>query len=650
MGVTRHPRMVSRPRYRRQIGRRPPDATPPGDAPSVASMRRVAITGLGAVTPVGNDLQSTWDALVAGRSGVDVIRSFDASDFPVNIAAEVKDFDPSNAMPAKEVRRTWNDVHFAVAAAARGGGRCGARRRRPLAHRRHHRKRDGRPALHAPAAANPRGARLGPGLAPLAPEHAGRHLHEPRRDRCSAPAGSTTRPSLACATGTHAIGEAAAAIARGQADVMLAGATESSMVPIILAGFCAMRALVDGARRPGRRLAAVRRDPRRLRDGGGRGRARPRGARATPGRAARGSTPRSSATAPRTTPTTSRTPHPESIGVIEMMRDALERAGMQPDEIDYINAHGTSTPYNDAAETPAIKQVFGDHAYKMAISSTKSMIGHLFGAAGARRGAGDGAHDPPRRHPADHQPTDTPTPSATSTTCPNVARDRRRAHRALELHGPRRPQRVPDPAPRGVTDERIRVVGGARAPGRPVPGVVAASWRAIPVRGSWSGSCRAGPDGAAVIEGRAGNRHTRSTDEKTVPDTEFSPEAGAREGRGRAHAEHGVDQPVVLGLLGVMKLSRCVSSCTWSTVRPVSRAIISSIRRWSARISRARISTSVAWPSKPRRVALVDHASWSWAAPSACPSRRPPAASRPSTSPSRSRSSATSERTYCIAS
>ena len=96
---------------------RPADATRPGGAPSVASMRRVAITGLGAVTPVGNDLRSTWDALVAGRSGVDVIRSFDATDFPVNIAAEVKDFDPSKAMPAKEVRRTWNDVHFAVSAA-----------------------------------------------------------------------------------------------------------------------------------------------------------------------------------------------------------------------------------------------------------------------------------------------------------------------------------------------------------------------------------------------------------------------------------------------------------------------------------------------------------------------------------------------------
>src|SRR5204863_9579256 len=109
--------MVSRTRYRRHACPVPHCATPPADAPSVASMRRVAITGLGAVTPVGNDLQSTWDALVAGRSGVDVIRSFDASDFPVNIAAEVKDFDPLNAMPAKVVRRTWNDVHFAVSAA-----------------------------------------------------------------------------------------------------------------------------------------------------------------------------------------------------------------------------------------------------------------------------------------------------------------------------------------------------------------------------------------------------------------------------------------------------------------------------------------------------------------------------------------------------
>ena len=156
------------------------------------------------------------------------------------------------------------------------------------------------------------------------------------------------------------------------------------------------------------------------------------------------------------------TPHPESIGVIEMMRDALERAGMRPDEVDYINAHGTSTPYNDAAETQAIKQVFGDHAYRMAISSNKSMIGHLFGAAGAVEALATALTHPPRRHPADDQPPP-PRPGVRPRLRPERGPHRRRPHRPLELDGPRRPQRVPDPAPRGVTGERIRVVEAAYA-------------------------------------------------------------------------------------------------------------------------------------------------------------------------------------------
>ena len=186
----------------------------------------------------------------------------------------------------------------------------------------------------------------------------------------------------ACATGTHAIGEAAAAIARGQADVVLAGATESSMVPMILAGFCAMRALVDGgddpagASRPfdATRAGFVMAEGAAVLVLEELEHAQARGARIYAEIVGYGASNDAYHIA---------TPHPESIGVIEMMRDALERAGIAPDEVDYINAHGTSTPYNDAAETQAIKQVFGDHAYRMAISSNKSMIGHLFGAAGA---------------------------------------------------------------------------------------------------------------------------------------------------------------------------------------------------------------------------------------------------------------------------
>jgi 3-oxoacyl-[acyl-carrier-protein] synthase II len=186
----------------------------------------------------------------------------------------------------------------------------------------------------------------------------------------------------ACATGTHAIGEAAAAIGRGQADVILAGATESAMLPIILAGFCAMRALVDGRDDPAAasRPFDLTRSGFVMAEGAGvvvleeLDRARRRGARIYGEVVGYGASNDAYHVA---------TPHPESIGVIEMMRDALSRSGMDASEVDYINAHGTSTPYNDAAETLAIKTVFGAHAHRMAVSSNKSMFGHLFGAAGA---------------------------------------------------------------------------------------------------------------------------------------------------------------------------------------------------------------------------------------------------------------------------
>ena len=219
----------------------------------------------------------------------------------------------------------------------------------------------------------------------------------------------------ACATGTHAIGEAAAAIARDQADVVLAGATESSMVPIILAGFCAMRALVDGRDDPAgaSRPFDATRAGFVMAEGAGvlvleeLERARARGARIYAEIVGYGASNDAYHIA---------TPHPESIGVIEMMRDALERAGMRPDEVDYINAHGTSTPYNDAAETQAIKA---------GVRRPRLPDGHLVQQVDDRppvrrgrggRGAGDGAHDPPRRDPADDQPPPRPTRSATSTT------------------------------------------------------------------------------------------------------------------------------------------------------------------------------------------------------------------------------------------
>jgi 3-oxoacyl-[acyl-carrier-protein] synthase II len=343
-------------------------------------MRRVAITGVGAVTPLGNDAASTWDALVAGRSGVDFIRSFDADAFPVNIAAEVKDFDPGQAMSPKEVRRTPSDVHFGVAAAMEAAQDAGLVVDDP--------KRVGvvigsvmgglSYTLRQQAILEERGwERVSPHWLPnTLVDTTTSHVATMLGAR-----GLNYATESACATGTHAIGEAAAAIVRGQADVILAGATESAMLPIVLAGFCAMRALVDGRDDP---AAASR--PFDLTRAGfvmaeGAGvlvleeleRARSRGAGIYCELLGYGASNDAYHVA---------TPHPDSIGVIEMMHAALETSGIEAAEIDYINAHGTATPYNDAAETQAIKAVFGDHARKMAISSNKSMFGHLFGAAG----------------------------------------------------------------------------------------------------------------------------------------------------------------------------------------------------------------------------------------------------------------------------
>jgi 3-oxoacyl-[acyl-carrier-protein] synthase II len=344
-------------------------------------MRRAVITGLGAVTPVGNDVPTTWANLVAGRSGVDVISRFDASDYPVTIAAEVKGFDATTAMPVKEARKTGLVVHYGVAAALEAA-------------------RDSGFELTDPSRA---GVIIGSAVGGL-PQILEQHevLQQRGRERVSPHwlpnmLVDTTTSHVAtqlgwrgvnyaivsaCASGSHAIGDAAQVVQRGQADVILAGGTESAIVPLILAGFCSMRALADGrddpaaASRPfdatrsgfvmaeGAAVVLVEELEHALR----------RGAKVYCEVIGYGASNDAFHVA---------TPHPESIGVIEMMRAALASAEVSPQEIDYINAHGTSTPYNDSAETLAIKTVFGDHAHKLAVSSLKSMIGHLFGAAGA---------------------------------------------------------------------------------------------------------------------------------------------------------------------------------------------------------------------------------------------------------------------------
>ncbi len=344
-------------------------------------MRRVVITGLGAVTPLGLDAPSTWDSAVSGRSGVGWIEAFDASDYPVRIAAEVRGFDPGDLVPPKEARRMDRNVLLAVSAAKEAWDDAGL---------------DGVDPARVGILV---GSAIG-GIATIVEQQQVFAERGPDRvspffipsvlvDTASGQIaiqlglkGQNFAPVSACATGSTAIGEAAASIRRGQADVVLAGGTEAPITPLILAGFCAMRGLVAEEKDP--TLASRPFDATRAGFVMGEGAcilvleelesARARGATMYAEVLGYGASNDAYHMA---------APDPDSVGVVEMMRNALARGGVKPDDVDYINAHGTSTPLGDLAETKAIKEVFGDHAYELAVSSTKSVMGHTFGAAGA---------------------------------------------------------------------------------------------------------------------------------------------------------------------------------------------------------------------------------------------------------------------------
>jgi len=344
-------------------------------------MRRVAVTGLGAVTPLGNDAPSTWRAAVSGESGIDFIKSFDASEFPVRIAAEVKGFEPGDIVSVKEARRLDRNVLLAVAAAVEA-------------------KEDAGLNGYDPARAGVVfGSAIGGFLGIMEQSHI---LDERGPDRVSpyfipsvlvdsasgqiaislGMRGPNYAPVSACATGSHAVGEGAEIIRRGDADVILAGGTEACMHPLILAGFCAMRGLAAEDEHPPRASRPF--DATRAGFVMGEGAcvlaledldaARKRGAKVYAEVLGYGASNDAYHMA---------APDPAFVGVAEMMRAALARARVDPSDVDYVNAHGTSTPLGDLAETKALKDVFGDHAYELAVSSTKSMTGHCFGAAGA---------------------------------------------------------------------------------------------------------------------------------------------------------------------------------------------------------------------------------------------------------------------------
>jgi 3-oxoacyl-[acyl-carrier-protein] synthase II len=347
-------------------------------------VRRTVVTGLGAVTPIGNDAPSTWRAALAGESGIDFIRSFDASGFPVRIAAEVKDFDPSGVASPKDVRKLDRNVLLALGAAKEAVEDAGLNGFDPA--------RVGIVfgsaiggfigIMEQSEVLRERGPeRVSPNFLPnVLVDSASGQLAISLGIR-----GPNYAVVSACATGSHAIGEAAELVRRGDADAVLAGGTEACMHPLILAGFCAMRGLVAEDEHPPRASRPF--DATRAGFVMGEGAcvlvveeleaARARGAPIYAEVLGYGASNDAHHMAQ---------PDPESVGVAEMMQAALRRAGVEPARVGYINAHGTSTPLGDAAETKAIKDVFGEHAYRMAVSSTKSVMGHCFGAAGAIEG------------------------------------------------------------------------------------------------------------------------------------------------------------------------------------------------------------------------------------------------------------------------
>ncbi len=344
--------------------------------------KRVAITGVGVVSPIGTGAQAFWNALMEGRSGVHRISAFDPSAFDCQIAAEVPDFDPSPFMDRKEIRRNDRFVHFAVAATRMALEDAGF--------------------AITPRNADQIGVIIGTGIGGARTwEDAHQTLLERGPGKVSpffvpmmiinmasgivsilvGARGPNFSVVSACATGGHAIGEAFRLIQRGDVLAMICGGTEAGVTPLSLAGFCTMKAMSTRNDAPERAMRPfdAQRDGFVMGEGAGIllledwEHAERRGAHIYAEMAGYGM----SADAYHITQ-----PDPEGDGAARAMQRAIDDAGLEPAQIGYINAHGTSTPYNDKFETLAIKRVFGDQARRVPVSSTKSMTAHLLGAAG----------------------------------------------------------------------------------------------------------------------------------------------------------------------------------------------------------------------------------------------------------------------------
>ena len=346
------------------------------------SRRRVVVTGLGMLTGLGNDVESTWAGIVAGRSGISLIEHFDTSNFPTRFAGTLKNFNVEDYMPAKEARRVDDFVQYGIAAGSQAlkdsglaitpenAGRIGVSVGSgigglPAIERSHSLLLEGGVRKISPFFVPGSIINMTAGL--LAMNHGLK--------------GPNIALATACTTGSHCIGLAARMIAYGDADAMLAGGTEKASSPLGIGGFCASRALSTRNDNP---QAASRpwdrdRDGFVLADGAGivmleeYEHAKARGARIYAeliGFGMSGDAYHMTA------------PSEDGSGAASAMRNALRDAGINPGQVDYINAHGTSTPAGATAESIAVERVFGDDALKVPVSSTKSMVGHLLGAAG----------------------------------------------------------------------------------------------------------------------------------------------------------------------------------------------------------------------------------------------------------------------------
>jgi len=346
-------------------------------------MRRVVITGIGAVSPLGIGNAANWDALVRGQSGIGLITRFDASDLPVKVAGEVKGFNAEDFIDKKEVKKMDLFIQYAMAAA-------------------HYAMEDSGLVINDENAERV-GVLVGAGLGGLPTiEKYHNVLNESGYRKITpffipmliinlAPGhisikygakGPNISSVSACATGTHSIGDAYHIIARGDADAMIAGGTESVVTPLGIGGFAVMKALTDSRNDDPKRASRPfdrTRDGFVLAEGAGivvmedYESAKKRGAKIYAEVVGYGLT----SDAYHMT-----APAPGGEGAARCMKMAMKNAGVNPEQVTYINAHGTSTPFNDLNETLAVKSVFGDHAKKLMMSSTKSMTGHLLGAAG----------------------------------------------------------------------------------------------------------------------------------------------------------------------------------------------------------------------------------------------------------------------------